>query len=338
MNLQIQENIPLYAYTTLKIGGVARYFVEVQNVEEVKFAVQLALQKKLPILVLGAGSNLLISDTGFEGLVIKNNIKGLWYTEDSNGLLMKGGAGEMLDEVVEYFVARGYSGLENLSAIPSTLGATPVQNVGAYGVEISDVLEKVYTIDITTGMEKIFTNKECNFSYRDSFFKTTIGKKYFITHVSLRLKKNSAPKISYADLAKIFVDIVPTIKEVRDAVIKIRNSKFPDWRVLGNAGSFFKNPIITKTHYEQLMIQYESLPAYESGEDMVKIPLGYVLDRICGLRGYRVGAVGLYEAQALVLVNYGGATEVEVKKFVAEITKKVFDKTKIKIEPEVNFI
>lgn len=338
MQIDLQENILLAAHTTLHIGGVARYFACVGSAKEVRAAVRFAEQNSLPLLVLGGGSNLLVSDEGFPGLVLKNVYSGLEFFDEGETVRVVGGAGLMLDEVVAAVVARGYAGIENLSAIPGTLGATPVQNVGAYGVEMGEVIESVAAINLVSGEEKIFTEDECKFAYRDSFFKTVEGKKYFITYVTLRLQKNAAPKISYADLAKSFVDVTPTVAEVRAAVIKIRSAKFPDWHVLGTAGSFFKNPIIPRVHFERLALKYEGLPHYEAGPGMVKIPLGYVLDKLCGLKGYRQGKVGLYEAQALVLVNYGGATATEVKEFVNEITEKVFQKTEIKIEPEVNFV
>lgn len=338
MSLNIQENISLNAHTTLQIGGFARYFVEVGNVEEVRAAMSFAQQNSLPLLVLGGGSNLLVSDEGFAGLVVKNIFKGLEITDEGETVRVVGGAGEVFDEVVEAVVARGYSGLENLSAIPGTLGATPVQNVGAYGVEIGELVDQVRAINLESGEEKIFLKSECKFNYRDSFFKSSEGRKYFITEVTLRLEKNSLPKISYADLAKCFPDTTPAVGEIRNAVIKIRSAKFPDWHVVGTAGSFFKNPIIPREHYEQLAVQYKDLPHYEAGEGLVKIPLGYVLDKLCGLKGYRAGTVGLYEAQALVLVNYGGASALQVKEFVNEVAQKVFQKTQIKIEPEVNFV
>ena len=338
MTLRIQENIPLNTNTTLKIGGVARYFVEVANKEEVIEVALFAKEKELPILILGGGSNLLISDEGYYGVVIKNAIKGVVFEEKEGEVLMHGGSGEVFDEVVALAIEKGYGGLENLSSIPGTLGATPVQNVGAYGTEISELIESVTAINLDTQEEKVFAKSECYFNYRDSFFKSANGKKYFIISVSLRLNKNWEPKIKYADLLRHFTDKKPTLIEVRNAVIEIRAGKFPDWRVLGTAGSFFKNPIIEREHYERLVSVYDGLPHYDMGDDMVKIPLGYVLDKLCGLKGYRPGKVGLYKEQALVLVNYGGATAMDVKEFVSEITVKVYQKTKIKIEPEVNFV
>ena len=338
MSLQIEEDINLAKYTTLQTGGPARYFVRVQNVVEVKEAALFAQQKALPLLCLGGGSNVLIDDRGFPGLVVLNELKGREYLEYEEDITLICGSGEVLDEVIAETVTKGYWGMENLSAIPGTVGATPVQNVGAYGVEVSSLISKVETVNLENGEEKIFANNECNFGYRDSFFKSIEGKKYFITKVHFKLKEKSAPQISYADLQKFFSDSTPTLREVREAVIQVRSQKFPDWKKVGTAGSFFKNPFVTDTEAKRLQTLYPDLPVYQLGSGIVKIPLGYVLDKLCDLKGYQVGPVGLYQAQALVLVNYGGATSDEIKNFAKEIAEKVFTKTNITITPEVTYI
>ena len=339
MPIQIQENIQLANYTTLKTGGVARYFVTVTNQADLTEAVAFARSQKLPLLFLGGGSNMLIDDTGYNGVVVWCAIKGREYTEYEDGrVTLVCGAGEMLDEVVAESVAKGYWGLENLSAIPGTVGATPVQNVGAYGVEVSQLIAHVEVCNVVTGEVDVLNNDECEFAYRESFFKKENGKNYFITAVHFDLQKNPTPKIGYADLRDKFGDTTPMVEEVREAIIAIRRAKFPDWTVLGTAGSFFKNPVVRRFEADALRLKYPELPQYEAGEGMVKISLGYVLDKICGLRGYKVGNVGLYEAQALVLVNYGGATTAEIKKFATHISDLVYVKTKIIISPEVRFI
>jgi UDP-N-acetylmuramate dehydrogenase len=339
MSLNIRENIELKAYTTLQTGGFARYLVEVASMEEVREAVIFAEQKSLPCFFLGTGSNVLVGDAGFSGVVILNKIKGLEYVEGEDGeVVLACGSGEVLDEVVEDTVARGLWGIENLSAIPGTVGATPVQNVGAYGVEVSEIISEVEAVNITDGSVKIFSNSECEFGYRNSFFKKENGKKYFITKVKIKLNKIPSPKISYADLANKFGDHTPTQQEIRESLISIRSEKFPDWRTVGTAGSFFKNPIITSEEASTLAEAFPEVPVYMMEDGMVKIPLGYLLDKVCGLKGYREGALGLYPAQALVLVNYGGATTKEIKLFAEKIIKIIFEKTKIKIEPEVRFI
>ena len=338
MSLQIEERVNLAKYCTFQTGGEARYLVRAKSEIEVKEAASFAAQNLLPLLCLGGGSNVLIDDRGFSGLVIINELKGREYQQSNGEVTLICGSGEVLDEVVEETVAKGYWGLENLSAIPGTVGATPIQNVGAYGVEVSELILRVEAIDLESGEKKIFSNQECNFGYRDSYFKSADGKKFFITKVFFTLKENSAPKIAYADLQKYFSDNTPTLSEVRKAVATIRSQKFPDWKKVGTAGSFFKNPFISVAEADRLRAVYPELPVYEMGSDIVKIPLGYVLDKLCGLKGYQVGNVGLFQAQALVLVNYGGATTDEIKNFAAEITEKVFAKTKIVINPEVTFI
>lgn len=337
--IKIQENIVLANHTTLHIGGVARYYVEVASKEELLDVVDYAKERELPVLFLGGGSNLLISDSGFSGMVIKNSILGIEANQENQRITLKVGSGEVLDDVVAYTVAKGWWGMENLTSIPGTVGATPVQNVGAYGVEVAELIKSVKAINIETKEEKVFSNSECKFGYRDSVFKTEIGKNFFITEVELYLSTEVKQKISYADLQKYFTDNTsPTQNEIREAVKNIRAQKFPDWTKVGTAGSFFKNPLVTKEHYEQLQMEYPDLPGYESEEGMVKISLGYVLDKVCGLKGYRDGKVGLSEAQALVLINYEDASAEEVKHFVEKIKEKVFEKTKIKIYPEVIFV
>lgn len=337
--IKIQENIVLANHTTLHIGGVARYYAEASSKEALFEAVDFAKEREMPVLFLGGGSNLLISDDGFAGLVIKNSFLGIEAREESDGVILKVGSGEILDEVVLHTVEKGWWGMENLTSIPGTVGATPVQNVGAYGVEVGDLIRGVRAVNIETREEKFFSNSECEFGYRDSYFKTEVGRKFFITEVEFNLSTVANQKVSYSDLKKFFGDEVnPTQKEIREAVRNIRAQKFPDWTKVGTAGSFFKNPLVTKEHHEQLQKEYPDLPGYDTEEGMIKISLGYVLDKVCALKGYREGNVGLSEAQALVLINYDDASAEEVKLFVEKIQAKVFEKTKIKIFPEVIFV
>ena len=339
MAFLLQENLALSAYTTLQTGGVARYVATVTNETELQEVAAFIHDQKLPYLVLGGGSNVLVPDEGFPGVVIVNNLKGLEYLEETeDSVVLEAMSGEVLDEVIEKMVEKGYWGIENLSAIPGTIGATPVQNVGAYGVEMSQVIVGVDVYDMKGQTQKYFSVEECLFAYRDSFFKTDKGKKYFITRVFIKLQKNPTPKVAYADLQKIFVSEMPTLSRIREEVIAIRSAKFPNWKVVGTAGSFFKNPIIDEDHADNLKKQFPDLPMYEAGLHMYKIPLGYVLDKICRLKGIRYGQVGLYENQALVLVNHGGATSTEIKKFAQTIIDVVFKKTKIVITPEVQYI
>jgi UDP-N-acetylmuramate dehydrogenase len=335
----IRQNVSLAHYTTLHIGGVADYLCEAQTVQELKAAMKFAKQTSLPLLVLGGGSNVLVNDEGFRGLVIINKIKKREYRSDGDSIELKLGAGESFDEVVAWTVANGWWGLENLSAIPGTIGATPVQNVGAYGVEVSSLIINVFAIHRYTLEEKMFSNVACEFSYRDSFFKTPEGKKWIITEVTLKLSIEPQPQLGYADIATLATrSEVLTPQIVRNEIISVRSKKFPDWSVVGTAGSFFKNPFITRAAYELLKEKYEALPGFLQDSGDIKVSLGYILDKVCGLRGYCEGPVCLFEKQALVLIAREGATASDVKKFVNKVTSIVFEKTNIKIECEVQFV
>lgn len=337
MNLRIEEHVRLCDHTTLKTGGVVRYMVQVGTREDVEAAVLFVREQGLPYFILGGGSNVLAPDEGFPGILIKMALTGREYVTEADGsTLLTAAAGEELDAVVADTVARGYWGLENLSAIPGTVGATPVQNVGAYGVEVKDCIEAVETYHVPTMSWKTFTNDECQFGYRDSFFKSAAGKEYVIVSVRFRLSSTPVPRVSYRDLSQYFSSTPrPTLMAVREAVTIIRSRKFPDWHTVGTAGSFFKNPIVEREIADALSVLYPELPVFEVNEREKKVSLGYVLDKICGLKGYRRGAVGLYEAQALVLVNYGGATTTEIHEFVREVAAIVKEKTNLTIEPEV---
>lgn len=338
MMKSLQENIQLSNYTTLHIGGVADYLVEVATKEELKAALSWAkAHTTTPPLVLGGGSNVLISDDGYRGLVIINRLEKLEYKENLEKVFAYVGAGTILDTFISDTVENGYWGLENLSAIPGTVGATPVQNVGAYGVEVGEYIDSVVAVHVDTLEEKIFSKFECAFKYRDSYFKTVEGGKWIITEVAFTLSALATPRTSYADL-NLLSNTEPTQKQIRDTVISIRSKKFPDWNKVGTAGSFFKNPIISKAEFAELQKQYADIVGYEQPNESVKVSLGWVLDRICGLKGYESGSVRLFEKQALVLVAEKNATAEEINLFAKKIEEKVFEKTKIKIEREVKNI
>lgn len=333
----IKENVTLAPYTTFGIGGPAEHFVAVTSEAELLMVVTEA--KGAEITVLGGGSNVLVNDTGVKGLVIKNEIKGITSVMQGDQVLVTAGAGEDWDKLVSHTVSEGWWGLENLSAIPGSVGATPIQNVGAYGVEVANFIESVRVFDLTTGTFKELSNDKCSFGYRDSFFKTDLGRKMIVTSVTYRLSLIPVPKLHYKDLASRFGDATNVSQaEIRDAVITIRASKFPDWKKIGTAGSFFKNPIISKDQFDLLITRYPDLPGYPEIDGRIKVSLGWILDNVCGLKGKREGNVGLYEKQALVLVNFGGATAEEIKNFAAKIRDEVLQKTQIEIEMEVREI
>ncbi len=336
MSFLVQSKVTLAPYTTLKTGGDADYFVVIENQEDLEKAVAFAREMQLPFCVLGGGSNMLVPDEGYRGIMIEIKLKGITYTAlDENLCAVTVGAGEVLDDVIQDTVARDLWGLENLSHIPGTVGATPVQNVGAYGTEVADVISEVVVFNTDTQQITTLQNDECHFSYRHSIFKER--HELIILSVTFVLQKNAHPKITYADLSER-VPVNPSAHDVRTAVIAIRSEKFPDWRLVGTAGSFFKNPIVPEETANELVKKYPALPTYPTTAGMTKISLGYVLDKICGLKGFSIGPVRLYEKQALVLVTEAGATTADIKNFVKIISEKVFEHTAIKISQEVTEI
>lgn len=336
MSFLVQSKVALTPYTTLKTGGTADYLVTIGHPKDLEKAVAFAMQTQLPFCVLGGGSNMLVSDDGYKGVMLHMKCKGVTYTEiDEDTVIVTVAAGEVLDDVIKDTVMRGLWGLENLSHIPGSVGATPVQNVGAYGVEVADVISEVTVFDTDTKEIITLQNKDCHFTYRHSIFKEKHN--LIIMSVTFVLYTQPNPKIFYADLATR-VSAHPSSLDIRTAVIAIRSEKFPDWTVVGTAGSFFKNPIVPAAVAQTLQDKYPALPTYPSTNGEVKISLGYVLDKICGLKGFAIGPVRLYEKQALVLVAETGATTTDIKNFVKVISEKVFTHTAIKISQEVTEI
>lgn len=338
--MKIEENVPLKDHTTFRVGGPARFFAVAQTLGELRELFAHARDNRLPVLILGDGSNVLAPDKGWEGMVIKVALRGRNFREESDGrVIATAAAGESWDNFVADCVARGYGGLENLSGIPGLVGATPIQNVGAYGVEVKDVIEAVLVLDVARGELKQLTPQECKFGYRDSTFKKNAGR-YVVTSVSFRLGKSHAPKLHYRDLKEYFAgqSHVPSLREIRRAVIAIRSRKFPDLSVVGTAGSFFKNPIIAADELARLQTRFPELPHFPAGEGKEKISLAWLLDRVCNLRGVTHGAVGAFEHQPLVIVNFGGATADDIRSFAAYVASCVKARTGIVIEPEAQIL
>ncbi len=335
MTLMVQEKVRLSDWVSFKTGGEARYFIEVTTIDALQEAVAFSLEKQLPFYVLGSGTNLLVSDAGYEGVIIKMNILGRTYVATDNIVSLEAGAGESFDAIVEETTQKSLWGLENLSHIPGTVGATPVQNVGAYGVEVAELISHVTVYDVEAKKIIIFSNSACLFSYRHSVFKE--NKNIIIVAVTFVLSLLPTPKLSYADLKTLPID-GHTPHGIRNAIIAIRSAKFPDWKVVGTAGSFFKNPILTTKQAKTLLAKYPDIPTYNSGATMVKVSLGYILDKVCGLKGFSVGPVRLYEKQALVLVATSTATTNDIQNFKKIIFDAVFLKTLIQIEQEVTEI
>lgn len=338
--ITIQTNVSLRPYNTFGIDATARFFVVINTLEELIEVLQMPDYQYIPKLILGGGSNLLLTQN-FEGLVIKINLKGIEkIKEDDQHIWLRVGAGEVWHEFVLYCIEHHYAGIENLSLIPGTVGAAPRQNIGAYGVEIKEVFEELTALDLTTLQLTTYDLPTCRFGYRESIFKHEAKGKTIIVNVTFRLNKNPIFHINYGDIQKTLAEMGVTdlnIKAVSDAVIQIRQSKLPNPAEIGNAGSFFKNPEISKVQFEQLKDLHPSLPGYPTSDTMVKVPAGWLIEQ-AGWKGHRTGNVGVHARQALVLVNYGGGTGLEIKTLAQKVQASVFEKFGIHLSAEVNFV
>lgn len=337
--MNIQENISLKPFNTFGIAKKARFFTLADSLESLKQALTWAKSNHQNVLVLGGGSNiLLISD--FEGLVIKVELKGIQTVrEDEDHIWVKVGAGEVWHDWVMYSIAQNWAGLENLSLIPGTVGASPMQNIGAYGVEIKEVFENLEALDRTSLRIKTFSSDDCGFGYRESVFKHQLKDQYVICSVTFKLKKSPVFKVEYGAIQDVLKEKGVeklSLRSVSDAVISIRKSKLPDPAQIGNAGSFFKNPTINSDHFEKLKAQFPSLPGYPSGEG-VKVSAGWLIEQ-AGWKGKRIGDVGVHEKQALVLVNYGEGDGAAIQDLSKQVQESVKAKFGIELSPEVNFI
>lgn len=338
--MKIKENLDLKFLTTFRTGGKARFFCPVKNERELIQALNFAEENNLPFFILGGGSNILVSDSGFSGLAIKMENKGVEFEENrEGGVIVNAMAGEDWDSLVLKCVEKSLWGIENLSMIPGTVGAAPVQNIGAYGSEIKDVIDSVRTYDLNKKEFIEFNNKECLFEYRSSIFKKEFPR-YIIVSVKIKLKIFGKPNLNYKDLKDYFSKEKeePSLYSVRKAVIDIRKNKLPDIKEVGTAGSFFKNPIIDISKAKELKDRYKELPIYPEGDNMSKVSLAWIIDNICGYKNIKKGNVGTYKNQALVIVNEGNATSEEIKSFAREIGNKVKEKTGLDIEPEVRYV
>ncbi len=337
-----KKNVKLAPLTTFKIGGKTDFFCVAESVEDLSKAANFARDKKLPIFILGGGSNLVVDDGGFRGLVIKNEILGIDFSESDSRHEVTAGAGENWDYLISVCVGKKFYGLENLSGIPGTVGGAAVQNIGAYGAEFKDSVKWVEALDMKTGKLKKFLPKQCRFGYRESFFKSPEGRRWVVARVCFSLSGSGRINIKYRDLENYFAEsknakeISP--ETVRRAVLLIRAKKFPPLNKFGTAGSFFKNPIISAEKATKLAEQYPGLPVFPIGKDKAKVSLAWIIDRVCNLKGVAQGQVKISEKQALVLVSAGKATSGEVLGLAEKIKKGVFAKTGIEIEFEVEKI
>ncbi|MGA2686557.1 MAG: UDP-N-acetylmuramate dehydrogenase [Candidatus Korobacteraceae bacterium] len=344
----IRENVPLAPLTTLAVGGPARYFAEARNEADVLEAAEFARSRGLPLFVLGGGSNLVINDAGFAGLVLKVGITDLAQSTASHGqVTFIAGAGYDWDTLVAQTVEAGCAGLECLSGIPGTVGGTPVQNVGAYGQEVSGTIQEVRVLDLRSREITTLSNVQCGFAYRSSIFNTAERGRYVILRVSFALRQNGEPSVRYADLEQFFAGRAnaPTLSDVREAVREIRQRKamliVPGDEDSHSVGSFFKNPIVPRAVFEELSARLASrglqLPSYPSADGR-KLPAAWLVEHAGFAKGYRKGRVGISQRHALAIINRGGATAAEIIALKDEIQARVMDTFGIKLDLEPVFV
>jgi UDP-N-acetylmuramate dehydrogenase len=341
MSILIDENVDLSHWHTFGVKAAARYFVHIRQDSDLKELFDSTFFRDHRRLLLGGGSNVLFLHD-FDGLVIRMAIDGITVEDvDERQVLVTAGAGVIWNDLVRFCVQHGYGGIENLTLIPGTVGAAPIQNIGAYGVELESVFDHLDAWDLTTTGVKRFGKRDCRFGYRDSYFKNDGKNRYLVTSVTLRLSKKPHLNLSYTALRQAVSETgmdteKATIADISRLVENIRTSKLPDPAKIGNSGSFFKNPVIPEKQYRDLASNYEGIPGYKA-ENGIKVPAGWLIEQ-CGFKGGRYGNVGVYDRQALVLINHGGATGREVFALSERIIEEVMNKFGIRLEHEVNII
>ena len=349
----IQQNVPLAPLTTLQIGGPARFFAEARSEDEMLAAFSFAEQRSLPLFILGGGSNALIADEGFPGLVVHVALKGVTWRDEGDEVIVTARAGEDWDELVSQCVERDLAGVECLSGIPGSVGGTPIQNVGAYGQEVSETITSVRVFDRLAGRFAEMSNKQCQFSYRASVFNTTARDRYVVTAVTYALKTHGEPAIRYPDLKSFFSNVStrPSLRLTREVVREIRARKAmliapgdPNCR---SAGSFFKNPVVTSDTFtsieeiakgQNLIGAAEAVPSFPAGDGRVKVPAAWLIERAGFHKGYGRGRVGISSKHTLAIVNRGGATALEVIGLMKEIQERVAAKFGVPLTPEPVFV
>ena len=336
--MKLFQNISLLKYNTFGIDVKTDYLIEYLSVADLLEVLKLQIIKNNTLLLIGSGSNLLFLNN-FNGVILHSQIKTIQTVqEDDQNIWIEVGSGVVWDDFVKYVVENGWGGLENLSLIPGEVGASAVQNIGAYGVEVKDVIDRVYAVEIKTSAVREFLNTQCAYGYRESIFKNELKGQYIITSVVFRLQKNPVYNLSYQhieDAVKKRGEINPD--NIRQTIISIREEKLPDPKITGNAGSFFMNPVISKQHFNKLQSQYPDIPHYFISETEEKVPAAWLIDK-CGWKGKRLGNAAVHDQQALVLVNKGGATGTEIAGLANQIQLSVEEKFSVKLIPEVIFI
>jgi len=338
--MKIKENYSLKMLNMFGVDCSAKYFIEAEKEADINEALSFSKTVSKPVLFLGGGSNILFTND-FNGIVIKIGIKGIKILEEKNDYaIVESCAGELWDDLVSFCVKKEFYGIENLSLIPGTVGAAPIQNIGAYGIEIKDVVQSVEGILLDSNTMKVFSNTECGFDYRDSIFKHTLKDKFVIIKIVLKLSKKKKFNLNYRAFQE-FLNLVDkekiTIKDVSELVKEIRIGKLPDTKEFGNAGSFFKNPEISSSEFFRLQEKYPDIVHFQVEKGKFKIPAGWLIEK-SGFKGKREGEVGTYKHQALVIINYGNATGAEIISFAEKIQEAVKNKFGIKLIPEVNII
>jgi UDP-N-acetylmuramate dehydrogenase len=334
----VRSNYSLASHNSFKLKVSTKYYVECQGIDDLMEFLGSGTYSRHPLLVMGEGSNILFT-RDFPGTVLRPLFGSIEVTDESGSdVAIRAGAGINWDDLVEWTVARNYWGLENLSLIPGSAGAAPIQNIGAYGTEIREHIVTVEAVDLRTGSAKVFSNPDCRFSYRYSIFKEPSHKNYLVSHINLKLSKNPAPRLGYGNLRdELPVAGEPAVRDIRDAVIRIRQRKLPDPDKIGNAGSFFKNPVIPVAAFRELEAAWPGIPSYPAATGYRKVPAAWLIQQ-CGWKGKRVGNAGTYPEQALVIVNHGEATGKEILRFANRIEEDVRSRFGISLEKEVILI
>ena len=337
----MKTNVNLRPYNSFGFDAIAKYFVEINTIDDLQTLIQSGVLQKHKTLILSGGNNILFQKDVFDGLVVYINTKGIEILrEDGNEVVVRAQAGEDWPEFVRFCVSKGWHGVENLAYIPGKIGAAPIQNIGAYGMELKDSFLQCEAMDLTAGDTKVFTKEECRFGYRESIFKHELKGRFVITSVDFLLKKNAPLNLEYGNI-KAYLEQNgienPSLQQLHDAICAIRDAKLPDVKQIGSAGSFFKNPVISIEQFETLQQQYSNIPHYPDTEGMVKVPAGWLIEQ-AGWKGWRNEHVGVYNKQALVLVHYGGGKGQDIVELAHKIQDSVEKKFGIRISPEVDFV
>ena len=337
----MKTNVNLQPYNSFGFNATAKYFVEINDAKELDRLFKTPEYQREKHLILGGGNNILLTQEVFDGLVIKMNNKGIKSVADEgNKVVVRAQAGEDWPDFVRKMVEKGLYGLENLAHIPGTVGAAPVQNIGAYGMELKDSFAQCEAMDLATGETRVFTKEECRFGYRESVFKHELTGRYVITSVDFLLKKNAPLNLEYGNI-KAYLEQngieSPSLQQLHDAICAIRDAKLPDVKQIGSAGSFFKNPVIGAEQFEALQKDFPEMPHYDEPNGRVKVPAGWLIEQ-AGWKGWRNEQVGVYDKQALVLAHYGGGKGCDIVELAHKIQESVEEKFGIRISPEVNFV